>query len=233
MLVLVTRPRDQAAATTRALAAMGHQAIVDPVLDIRALSPPNLDPSGLGAVAVTSGNAVHALAELPAAVPVFAVGEATAEAIAAATGRRPETARGDGGDLALLIAAALTPAAGAVLHLAGAETSAGLAQGLASHGFAYRRVVVYEAVPRLEIDGAARAALAAGKLDAALLYSPRSARLWAEKIARAGLLDRLQRVVAVCLSPAVAHGLAGLSLAEVRVAATPDSAALLRCLEAP
>lgn len=232
MLVLVTRPPDQAAATAQALAGMGHRAIIDPVMEIRALTPRHLELGGVGALAVTSANAVHALTGLPA-LPVFAVGEATADAVAEATGRRPETARGDGGDLARLIAATRSPAAGAVLHLAGAETSQGLARELAAAGFAYRRTVVYEAVPRLELEGEALAALRAGTVEAVLLYSPRSARLWAEKVARAGLAQSVRGILAACLSPAVAEALAGLGLAQVRVAATPDGAALLRLLEAP
>lgn len=232
MLVLVTRPADQAAATARALIGMGHRPIIDPVMDIRALTPPPLDLGDVGAVVVTSANAAHALAGLPA-LPLFAVGGATADAVAEATGRRPERARGDGGDLARLIAASRSPAAGAVLHLAGAETSRVLARELAAAGFGYRRAVVYEAVPRLDFGREALQALRAGSVEAVLLYSPRSARLWAGKIGRAGLGQSVRGILAACLSPAVAEGLAGLGLAQVRVAATPDGAALLRLLEAP
>jgi len=86
MLVLVTRPRDQSGETARLLHAAGHDVLVDPVLEIRRLPVPSA-PTGVHAIAVTSANAVHALAGLPGA-PLFAVGDATARVLRAA-GREP------------------------------------------------------------------------------------------------------------------------------------------------
>jgi uroporphyrinogen-III synthase len=229
MLVLVTRPREQAIRTARDLAAMGHEAILDPVLEIRSLPLARLDLAGVAAVAITSANAAHALAAVPAGLPVFAVGGATA-----AAARVPEArvAAGDGRALAGLIARTLGPGAGTVLHLSGAEVSDGLAEGLAAAGLACRRVVVYEALPTGRPAPETEAALREGRLGAVLLYSPRSARLWAEAMGCADLAGRLAAVTAVCLSQAVAAELRGLPLREVRVAAKPDQDALLRCLEA-
>jgi uroporphyrinogen-III synthase len=233
VLVLVTRPRDQAAGTARLLASMGHQAIVDPVLEIRPLPVPPLELADVAAVAVTSTNAAHALGGFAGSLPIYAVGVATAAAARAACAADVRVAEGDGAALAGLIRRTLSPVAGAILHLSGAEVRETLGAALAEAGFAYRRVVVYEALPTLILAPEAAAALREGRLGAVLFYSPRSARLWAQKVARAGLAGKLRPVIAACLSEAVAEPLRPLPFAALRVAAVPDQNHLLRCLEAP
>ena len=110
MLVLVTRPRQQAAETARLLRAAGHDVLLDPLLEISQLPPPMLEPGEVAAVAVTSANAAPAASAAPADLPVFVVGEATARALRAA-GRPPAgIAGGDGKALAALIAQAVPPA---------------------------------------------------------------------------------------------------------------------------
>ena len=78
----MTRPREQAAETARLLRAAGHEVLIDPLLEISPLPPPMLEPGEVAAVAVTSANAVPALAHCPRDLPVFVVGEATAAAAA-------------------------------------------------------------------------------------------------------------------------------------------------------
>ena len=231
-LVLVVRPRAQAERTAARLAALGHAALVAPVLEIQPLPPPALDLSGIAAVAVTSVHAAPALAELPPALPIHAVGAATAAAAERVLGRHVQVAHGDGVALAEAILRA-GHVAGDVLHLAGRDVSLGLAERRAAAGRGCRRITVYEAIPTDAFAPICRAALAGGEIGTVLLHSPRSARLWLERVEAAGLAAALARIRAVCLSPAVAAALAGLVLAEVRVAAEPSEAALLRCLDAP
>jgi uroporphyrinogen-III synthase len=232
VLVLVTRPREQARATARLLATMGHQALVDPVLEIRPVPRPSLPDEGVAAVAITSANAAHALAGIGARLPVYAVGAATAAAARAAGATEIRVANGEGRGLAELVGRTLAPAAGAVLHLAGADVRKGLEEALAAAGFGYRRAVVYEAVPTSGLAPEAEAALREGRLGAVLFYSPRTAALWAERVARLGLAGCLTRVIAACMSEDVAKPLRQLPFGEVRVAAARDQKALLRCLEA-
>ena len=231
MLVLVTRPREQAAGTARLLEAQGHEALLDPVLEIRRLpvSPPSLE--GVGAIVVTSANAVAAIAALPAGLPVFAVGAATAAAARAAGRAAVHAAAGDGADLARLVARSLPAGAGTILHLAGGDVREGLEASLTGAGYRYRSVVVYEAVPVAEMAPGAAAALAARQVGAVLLYSPRSAELWARRVEAEGLADMLGGTLAACLSDAVAAPLARLPLHSVKVARSRDQNALLRCLD--
>jgi uroporphyrinogen-III synthase len=233
MLVLVTRPREQAEETARLLAARGHEALIDPVLEIRRLPVPPLDLAGVAAVAVTSANAAHALEDLPRNLAVYAVGGATARSAEAAGIRNVRVAQGNGRALAALIARELGPENGAILHLSGAEVREGLAEDLAAAGFQCRRKVAYEAVPARNLAPETTAALRQGALGGALFYSPRTAGLWAEVLARAGLAGLLSPVLAACLSEAVAGPLRGLPFREVRAAEAPNQLALLGCLDAP
>ena len=125
------------------------------------------------------------------------------------------------------------PGAGTILHLAGTEVRPGLEEALRAAGYAYRQVPAYRAVPCPTLGVATRAALAEGRLGAALFFSPRTAAVWRSLVEAAGFQDRVGRVVAACLSEAVAAELAGLTLAAVRIASRPDQAALLRCLDGP
>ncbi|MGQ3075829.1 MAG: uroporphyrinogen-III synthase, partial [Ferrovibrionaceae bacterium] len=85
MRILVTRPAEQAAETARHLAALGHDVLIDPLLEIVA-RPGDLPPlDGVAAVLVTSVNGARALA---AATPrrdvlTVAVGGRTAADLAA------------------------------------------------------------------------------------------------------------------------------------------------------
>ena len=233
MLVLVTRPREQAGATAEALAAMGHEALVDPVLRVEPLPLPELAPGTITAVVVTSANAARRLPAALRAVPVFAVGAATAAAARAAGAADVRAGDGDGRALAGLVGRTVGPGAGTILHLAGTEVRPGLEEELRAAGYAYRQVPAYRAVPCPTLGEATRAALAEGRLGAALFFSPRTAAVWRSLVGAAGVRTPLVRVVAACLSEAVAAELAGLTLRAVRIASRPDQAALLRCLDGP
>lgn len=231
MLVLVTRPRDQADETADLLRAAGHEVLIDPILEIRQLPVPPV-PDGIIAIAVTSANAVFALDALPNALPVFAVGDATARALRRA-GRAPAgVAAGDGGRLAELIRGSL-PAAGTILHLCGEDVREGLEQGLVAAGHTYLPLAVYEAIPATALSEQVTPVLREGRLGAGLYFSPRSAALWAELVRAAGLAGSVRPMLAACLSEAVAAALGDLPFAGVRIAASRDQKALVRCLDGP
>lgn len=232
MLVLVTRPRAQAGATVRALAAMGHEALVEPALEIVPLPfPEPAEP--VAAVVLTSANAAAAVPGRLRGVPVFAVGAATAEAATRAGCGDVRAGTDDGCALAGLVRASLEPRDGVVLHLAAEEVREGLEEGLAGAGFAYRRVAAYRAVPSAGLSATARSALTAGRVGAALFLSPRSAAVFAGHARSAGLEGRLGATVAACLSEAVAAEIRDLPWRAVRIAAARDHTALLAVLADP
>ena len=115
MKVWVTRTEPGASRTARRLKALGHEPLVEPVLEVHPL-PAAIDLGGVGALAFTSGNGLHAFAKLnpDRGLPVFTVGEATAKAAREAGFGSVMSAGGDVQALAMLIVIAGFP--GAFVH---------------------------------------------------------------------------------------------------------------------
>ena len=230
MKVLVTRPVEDGAEIARRLAEMGHEALLAPLLTVQFHDGAPLALAGVQAVLATSANGVRALARRTVArdIPLLAVGPQTAEAAKAAGFIRVRNAGGDAVALAEAVPRWADPAAGALLHAAGAESGGGLAQALAAHGFEVRRMELYRVEAARDLPAAAGRALRENAVQAVLFFSPRSARVFAECVARAGLSTA--GLVAGCISANTAAALQGLPFAEVRIAAAPNQDALLACL---
>src|SRR5438552_1958740 len=82
MLALVTRPVEDTGPLAASLAARGVVAVSEPLLAIRRIAGAAPDLEGIQALLFTSANGARAFAATVARrdLPVFAVGEATAEA---------------------------------------------------------------------------------------------------------------------------------------------------------
>ena len=224
----VTRARPGAEATAARLKEMGHRLLISPLLAIRRLKP-RLDLAGVGAVAFTSRNGVAAFAALSPerALPVFAVGDATAEAARDAGFRNVRSAAGDVTALSALIT--VEPAEGSVL-IAGAREPAGdLPGALKAAGVKTRAAALYATVAAT--GGRGLVALKAGKLDGVLIHSPRAARRLADLTM--GLVPAAGAVPAFCISPAAAAPLSASPAFAPLAAAHPDEGALLSLLGKP
>ena len=237
MRVLVTRPRLDAEAFAEALAARGHEALIEPLLEITLAEPSALPPEldAFQALLVTSANGLRAVAALTDRrdLPVFAVGPASAEAATAAGFARVESAEGDVEDLIRLVRTRLSPADGVLLHAAGTALAGDLKGELEAAGFTVTRAVLYTAEAASRLSDAARVALREGRVDAVALFSPRTAETFAALLREAGLSEATRPLRALCLSAAVAAKLEGLDWAAVEVAARPESEALLALLDRP
>jgi uroporphyrinogen-III synthase len=209
--VWVTRARPGADRTARAVADLGHEPILAPVLEVHDL-PVALTPSA-EALAFTSANAVAAWARLTPdrSARVFAVGDATATAAREAGFAHVRSAAGDGAALADLIAGT---ASAPVLWPRAAETAFDLEAALSGR-VPVRSLPVYETRPTTPPP--------APPFDAVLIQSPRAARLLAETLPAEAALGRL----ALAVSAAAARPLSGLPFARVHVADHPDEAHLL------
>ena len=185
---------------------------------------------GVQAMLATSANGVRALARA----------RARATFRSSRSGRRPRTAA-QAPALSVYGAPMATPrrwpmpprwadpAAGALLHAAGAEGSGWLAEspdrtrlrGPAAGALSRRgsRRTCRRPPPRRSQENT---------VEAALFFSPRSAQVFADCVGRAGLSTA--SLTAVCISATTARALDGLAFAEMRVAAAPNQAALLACL---
>lgn len=234
---LVTRPEADAAPLANALRERGHAVAIEPLLTIRPVAGATVDLEGVQAILFTSANGVRAFAELSPRrdLPVFAVGDATAEAARAAGFARVESAAGDVQDLARLVRARLGPDEGALFHAAGSAVAGDLAGLLAEAGFELRRAHIYEAKTAEALGAETRAALAAGGFDIVLFFSPRSAVTFAGLVETAPDAERLKqglrRTAALCLSPMVAAAAKALPWRAVLSAERPELPALLALVD--
>lgn len=234
MRVLVTRPKEDAERMAAPLRALGATVINEPMLVIMPVAGPTVDLDGVQAVLLTSANGARALAVAVDRrdVPVYAVGDQTARVARDQGFGTVHSAGGDVEALAALVAESLPPGDGALVHAAGSTRAGDLAGALAERGFAVTVARLYDARPTATLSRDLSAALKAGAIDAALFFSPRTAKIFVEHVRKAGLADSLGGLSAYALSPAVAKALSGLTLARVRVADQPTQDALLRVFEA-
>ena len=215
MRLWITRTRPAARDTADRLAALGHDPVIAPLLAVRVLPADSPVPDH-AALAFTSRNAVAAWAGLSPdrALPVFCVGDATAEAARAVGFIDVHSASGDARAMAALIRDA---APGPVLVPGPARPAADLA-ALVGPDVPVLPRAVYETV---EADIAAPV-----PVDGILFHSARAAVAFSRRHA-ASAPGR----IAFALSEAVAEPLRALGFAEVRIAARPDEGALLDTLQ--
>ena len=221
--VWVTRAEPGAARTADRLTALGFTPITAPLLTLAPL-PGALDPApapaAVAALALTSPNGVEAFAPLIPRFrrhPVFAVGDATAEAARAAGFADVRSASGDIHALARLIAAEAPPGP---LLAPGAREPAGDLPALLPDRPVHR-LPVYAAFETH--------APAPEPFDAVMLHSPRAARALASDLPRAASSGR----IAICISDAAAIPLRPFDFTQIRIAATPDEPAMLSALGKP
>lgn len=214
--VLILRPEPGATATLAAARAMGLAAQAFPLFEVRALSWDPVPRDQIDALLLGSANALrHGGAALAAyrGLPVYAVGETTAEA--AREAGLDVIATGRGGLQAMLDA--LEPGHRRLLRLAGRErVELAIPRGV---GIVTREVYASEPLP---LPPALAALLAGPAL--ALLHSGEAAAHFAH-LCDAAAIDRA-RIRLTAIGPRVALR-AGAGWADLQAAPTPDDAALL------
>src|SRR5436190_17361570 len=179
--IWITRAQPAADVTAERVRALGHDAVVLPLLAVRVMPDISVDLHGVAALAFTSANGVRAFADASGerSLKVFAVGAATALAARQAGFKSVLSADGDVEALADGIAMRRGELRGAVLHPGAAEPAGDLAGALEKHGVEARRLILYETAP---VDLADEAAEMLRKSDAVLLHSPRAAQVLAKML---------------------------------------------------
>lgn len=231
MRVIVTRPSASARRTADKLRRLGHQPILlpvtEPVHDPEAIAAALLTPHR--GLAITSAEAVRALDAVDLAAhrdtPVFAVGEATADAARQAGFRHVEAGPGTGEALARLIT---ERQAQDLLYLAGDPRSPAFEAGLSAAGIRFTTVKAY-AMREAAWSEDAMAALSPLP-DALLLYSRQAARLSLSRLAPWLALQRGHPFHVLCLSAQVAEAIPQKDMIRRHVADQPDEDQLLLLL---
>ncbi len=232
---MVTRPREDSVSLQRELLRRGIEVVLEPLLSIERIADIDLDLEGVHALIFTSANGVRAYRTISERrdLPVFAVGDATAEACGEAGFARVASADGDVEDLAALIERSCAPRDGRLIHIAGNAAAGNLASSLAASGFDVVRAPLYRARPASALSQAGKIALRQGRIDVALFFSPRTAATFVNLVRAAGLEDACRDIDAVCLSPAVAKRASELPWRSLSIAAQPTQTALLAALSTP
>jgi uroporphyrinogen-III synthase len=211
----ITRTAPDAHATAERLRAMGHEPIVAPLLEVRIIGGVKPDLKGVGALTFTSRNGVAAFARLTRRrdLPVYTVGEATAQAAREAGFCAVSAADGALAELVALIA--LHPPKGRLLWPGAAEPAGDLAAAVAPHGVECVHLPVYETVES--------AIVAPAGIEGVIVHSPRAARVLARRVSEAEASALRLFAISNHAAQAVSH----LPFRSVEIAANPDETALL------
>jgi uroporphyrinogen-III synthase len=240
MVVLVTRPQPDDEATAAALRARDFEVLKAPMLRFEPVAFQDDTDAAYGAVIVTSANALrgiepHLENSRLLALPLFAVGERTADAARRAGFENVISADGDAAGLRDCVRASVRTKelkkASPLLYLAGADLARDLAGELGERGFTvvthttYRMAAV-SSLPREICD-----AFAAHRIEAVLHYSRRSARAFLQAARAGGVEISALAIPQCCISAQVATVVRDGGATQVLVAATPDENALLEALD--
>lgn len=233
MRALITRPRENAGAIARALSERDIEPIQEPLLEIRATDHGPIDLDGVQAVLLTSafGAREFATSTERRDLPIFAVGDATADAARSAGFDKVESARGDAEALAMLVMEKLKPADGALLHAGGRTIAGDLAGQLGEAGYEVRRVELYSALPAPALSIETIEALKSGGLDLVLFFSPRTAGTFVRLVQEAGVADKCAQVTALCLSAQVAEAARAVGWRRVEIADRPEQPAMIALVD--
>ncbi|MDY0882268.1 uroporphyrinogen-III synthase [Dongia soli] len=233
MRALITRPQEDAAPLAEALSARGIEPVIESLLEIKPIAGAKIELDGVQAVLFTSANGVRAFANLTDRrdLPAFTVGDGSAATAKELGFTRIESAGGDVKALVSLVCDRLKPQDGALFHAAGSITTGDLAGDLEKAGFTVRRTPLYTAEQAAALSPETRMNLTLGGIDLVLLFSPRTAAIFAALWQEAGSAN-LEQVCALCLSAAVAREVGDLPWRDVFIAERPDLPSMLALVDA-
>jgi uroporphyrinogen-III synthase len=227
MRILLTRARPDAERTAARLAALGHESILSPVIEIVATGAA-LPLGPFDAVIATSAHAFTGGMGSLVNIPLYAVGERTREAAE----RAQWIAAIHVGETAKALTTRLRDRFSEgqrVLYLAGRDRKPDIEAAAQEIGLDLQTVETCVAREISSLTEKAERALRTGEVDAVLHYSRRSAELFVAIVRRAELWTQAARLGHYALSDDVAEPLIGAG-AHIFVAAAADEDHLLALL---
>ncbi|MFN0219351.1 MAG: uroporphyrinogen-III synthase [Hyphomicrobium sp.] len=217
------------------LETIGCRVSLAPLIEI-AFEPIAADAlAGVAGLIATSGNAIESLRRSPALtaaldLPIFAVGAATAARARDAGFQTVFVGPGTAADLAPVIAPHPAAKSGTLLHLAGDRLAVDLAALLAAVNVKVRSLVVYRSIAAATLPADVRIALEQRAVNAVILMSPRTAKIWRRLISEAPENLDISDLAHICLSRDVKISLEdvfGEMRPKVEVAAAPTREEIL------
>lgn len=240
--ILITRPEADAAILSDRLISMGFEPLLNPLLTVAYQDGPAIDLNGVQAILITSANGIRAFIQRNKErdLPVFTVGDASAQVARDEGFKHVQSADGDVQALAELIKKQLIPGQGTLLHIAASRVAGDLLGNLQKDGFQVKREVLYTAQGVEHLQTETIEAMKQGQLAAVLLYSPRTAKTFVSLIRAAGLEAACRSITIFCLSAAVAQVVSQImdetggeiTWGDIQIASQPKQEALLNAVAA-
>ena len=232
MRVLLTRPIADSLVTASILNEQHIATAIEALFDIQPLQVEIPDVTNFQGIVFSSRHAVRVFAEKTTLrkIPVYCVGDHTAE-IAKKKGFSPVfSADGDEEDLAKLLINKIQNK-GRLLRLTGYSQLDKLAGRLQSAGFDVTVLQIYETHDHDTISDETAALLKAKKLDGVLFYSAKTVSRFYTLLNKQGLVDTCCNLTAWCISNNVGDAAKEMPFREISIAKKPTQKALIELID--
>ncbi|PPC80662.1 MAG: uroporphyrinogen III synthase [Hyphomicrobium sp.] len=212
MHVLITRPKADAQDLKQRIEALGCAVSIAPLIEIAWLPIATDALNNSVGIIATSRNALAALENSEALgcaqkLPLYAVGNATAQVAHRLGFENVITGAGTAADLVPQIVAQNRSKSGALIHLAGDHLAFDLKSALSKENIQLQQITVYRSIAAPSLPSKVIEDLACGAIDAVVLMSPRTAQTWCELMTKLALQVNTAGLTYICLSEAVANAL--------------------------
>ncbi len=231
MRLFITRPQKECNETSKRLKNLGHQTLEAPLFEIEAIK---LEPQKeIGALIVTSLNGVRSLGHLNLnkSLPVFTVGDRTANEAQKNGFQNIHSAKGTEQDLIALILEKSDGINGKFIHFSGENIKGDLVGALKLRNIKAKREVTYRAKALNVMPKTLLRAIKLKEIDGGVFYSGRAATTFNKMIARNGLLENLGGLTAFALSEDIGASLKELGWKNIIVAKAPNEDELFKQIE--
>jgi uroporphyrinogen-III synthase len=234
MRLLVTRAEPDAGALAEELRSLGHDPVLQPLLEFRVLEFDERPLRAAYGIIFTSRNAVRALLEKIELgsicdAPIFCVGSET-ERHAREAGFKTIVATAETAEELVAKILAAAGKSSSLVHVTGEHQAFDLAGALKSEGLSIQTLPVYSMQERTAFDSCVAHDIEAGEIDGVILMSPRTAEAFVTLCGRHGIPESAKALNYFCLASSVANRLKPLEPPHVHEAQKPNRAALLELL---
>jgi uroporphyrinogen-III synthase len=219
--IWVTQTLPRAEESAAAFRAIGLEAVVSPVLQIRISDNLINLPSELTVLLFTSRNGVRAFCSVHAEreFDVLCVGDETAKLARGMGFNQVSSAGGDVDDLFALVKKEISLSR-PIRHCSGRHVRGRLTERLLESGYTATRIEYYASEPRITLD------VEPSHFDYVAVYSPLAANNLAQLLA----LHNVERLTSLSISANTDDGLAGSGVGRRLIANSPNQAAMLATL---
>lgn len=229
---LIIRQEEDALSVEKILTQKGESSCVFPLFSPLFFPCPPLDSPQ--ALIITSKNAIRSLQENNnlKSLPLYAVGEKTAEFAREKGFTNTHNVSGDSQDLYRFILQKASPTAGDLLYLSGEVVKGGLVKDLTLAGFTVKRHIVYKLEAAKKLPSALIQSFDRKEISHVLFFSPHTTSLFIDLLKKERLEGMASEMTSLCLSRDVLKVALGIGWREVWVSPRPTLASIIGYFDA-